>query len=366
MKTKITLFTFLILTAFIFQGCSHKKKAKGPEDEIHVVADSIEFMAIKDALQNSFSKIIHTPQPEELFSIKRHSINSLSTLKLKKNIIIAAPINSGSYTSQYLNSIIDSNVTEMILRDSVFIINKYNLWAENQLVMILSANGIEKLNSNIVEKKDDLFYYFRDASNKRLAKGLYNKKFEQTKVEANLLKNYNWMIYVQADYTLAIEKPEDNFVWLRRGVNTDAERWIFVHWIENSSPELLNADSISAKRNYLTQKYYRTSDESTFVETYDDSDTLTMTSEVNFNGKYALMTQGLWRFNDGSGGGPFISYTIYDEETRRIYILDASIFAPKYFKKGLLQNVDVLLHSFKTESEIDPLVKEKLLEELND
>ncbi len=75
---------------------------------------------------------------------------------------------------------------------------------------------------------------------------------------------------------------------------------------------------------------------------YDDSVAVTMTSEVNFNGKYALMTQGLWRFNNGSGGGPFISYTFYDEETRRIYILDASIFAPKYFKKDLIQSVDVL------------------------
>ncbi|MCW8849862.1 MAG: DUF4837 family protein [Melioribacteraceae bacterium] len=366
MKTKITFITFLILTAFIFQGCSNKKKAKGPEDEIHVIADSIEFTAIKDALQNTFGKIIHTPQPEELFSIKRHSINDLNSLKLYKNIIIAAPINSGSYTSQYLNSIIDSNVTEMILKDSVFIINKYNLWAENQLVMILAANSIEKLDEKIVEKKDDLFYYFRDASNKRLARGLYNKKFEQRKVEANLLKNYGWMMYIQADYTLAVEKPEDNFVWLRRGVNTDAERWIFVHWIENSSPEYLNADSIGLKRDYLTEKYYRTSDETTFVETYDDSVAVTMTSEVNFNGKYALMTQGLWRFENGSGGGPFVSYSFFDEETGRIYILDGSIFAPKYFKKDLIQSVDVLLHSFKTESEVDSLFKEELFEELDD
>jgi hypothetical protein len=366
MKTKITFIILLILSAFILQSCSNKKRAKGPEDEIHVIADSIEFIAIKESLQNTFGKIIHTPQPEELFSIKRHSINDLNTLKLKKNIIIAAPINSGSYTSQYLNSIIDSNVTDLILKDSVFIINKYDLWAENQLVMILSAKGIDQLNSNIIQKKDNLFYYFRDASNKRLAKGLYNKKFEQTKVEASLLKNYKWMMYIQADYTLALEKPEDNFVWLRRGVNTDAERWIFVHWIENSTPEFLNADSIAGKRNYLTQKYYRTSDESTFVETYDDSVAVTMTSEVNFNGKYALMTQGLWRFNNGSGGGPFISYTFYDEGTGRIYILDASIFAPKYFKKDLIQSVDVLLHSFKTESEVDPLIKEDLFEELND
>lgn len=366
MKTKITFFALLILSTLFIQSCSHKKKAKGPEDEIHVVADTSEYLIIKDALQNTFGKIIHTPQPEELFIIKRHSLSELNSLKLKKNIIIAAPINSGSYTSNYLKTIIDSTVNQMIKNDSVFVINKNDLWAQNQLVMILTASDINKLNENINLKKDDLFYYFREASNKRLAKGLYNPKFEQTKIEAEFLTKYKWMMYIQADYQLALDKPEDNFVWLRRGVNTDSERWIFVHWIENSTPEFLHVDSIANQRDRLTQKYYRTSDESTFVELYHDSIAVTMNSEVNFNGKYALMTQGLWRFNDGSGGGPFISYTFYDEKTRRIYMLDASLFAPKYFKKNLIQSVDVLLHSFKTESEVDSVKKEELLEALDD
>jgi hypothetical protein len=76
------------------------------------------------------------------------------------------------------------------------------------------------------------------------------------------------------------------------------------------------------------------------------------------------MTQGLWRFNDNSGGGPFINYTFYDEDTKRIYMLDASIFAPKYLKKSIIQQVDVLLHSFKTEKEISPEHKKEILEEL--
>jgi len=45
-------------------------------------------------------------------------------------------------------------------------------------------------------------------------------------------------------------------------------------------------------------------------------------------------------------------------------MLDASIFAPKYLKKNLLQQVDVLLHSFKTEKEIPTERKKEILEEL--
>ncbi len=361
MKRKITTLSLIVISALLLQNCSTKKKAKGPEDEIHVIADSSEFLLVEDALKETFGKIIHTPQPEQLFQIKRQSINNLKQFQLKKNLIILAPLNSGSYTSEYIGSILDSNVTRLILDDSVSVINRYDLWAHDQLVMILTAKDIKSLESKMLEKKDDLFYYFREKSNKRLAKGLYNPRFEQKNVEAKILNNYGWLMYIQADYQLAMDQPEDNFVWLRRGVNTDMERWIFVHWIEDSSPEFLEVDSITAVRNKLTKKFYRTTDDSAYVELYDE---FRMNTEVNFNGRYALMTQGLWRFNDQSMGGPFISYTFYDEETRRIYMLDASILAPKYLKKSLLQQVDVMLHSFKTESEVDPIRKEEILEEL--
>jgi hypothetical protein len=361
MKTKITILTLLIFSSFLIQSCSTKQNAKGPEDEIYVIADSAEYTVAAEALKETFSKIIHTPQPEELFTIKRQKLSDLNLLKLKKNIIILAPINSGSNTSKFIESIVDSSVKKLYLTDSISVVTKYDLWAQNQLVMILSGSSIEKIASKIIEKKDDLFYYFRETSNKRLAKGLYNAKFEQRKIEAPLLKNYGWLMYVQADYQLALDKPEDNFVWLRRGVNSDMERWIFIHWIENATPEFLNVDSISSERDKLTKKYYRTTDDSAYVELYDE---YRMNTEVNFNGRYALMTQGLWRFNDLSMGGPFISYTFYDEDTRRIYMLDASVLAPKYYKKSILQQVDVLLHSFQTEKEVNPLRKEEILEVL--
>jgi hypothetical protein len=44
------------------------KPAFGPEDEIYVVADSLEFEELQTALETTFEKIIYTPQPEKLFT----------------------------------------------------------------------------------------------------------------------------------------------------------------------------------------------------------------------------------------------------------------------------------------------------------
>ena len=360
------IFTFLIsalvLISFL-NSCESQKPARGEEDVIYVVADSGDYARVEGALKMVFGKIIYTPQPENLFEIKRMKFSDLENVKRKKNIIILGPLNSEFPVAKYINSILDSTAKAMVMSDSAFVINKHDLWYKDQLVMILTAPDLEKLHKNILKHGDDLLYYFREASNQRLSKALYNSRFEKRDIEAKLLKNYGWTIYVQADYLLALDKPEDNFVWLRRAPNSDMERWIFIHWIENASPTFLDPDSIINERNRITKKYYRTASDTAYVELESEYRTVT---EVNFNNRYALMTQGLWRFNDRSGGGPMISYTFYDEASGRIYMLDGSIFAPKYEKKGLIQQVDVMLHSFRTEQELNPELKKEILEALED
>lgn len=360
MKPKfLRFFTLIIIFSILFLvGCDSNKPAIGEEDLIYVVADSTEYYELEGSLRQVFGKVIYTPQPENLFEIKRVPVQRIDEVKNKKNVIITAPLNSGSYTSQYINSILDTNVAELVKSDSEFVFNKYNLWARNQLVSIMTAPTIEQLNKRMLENHEDILYYFQNISNKRLFESVYNPSYERKDIEAKLLDQYGWIVYVQADYMLALDKPEDNFVWLRRAPGSDMERWIFVHWIENASPSILDKDSIYSIRNKLTEKYYKSKDETAYVEI---ADSYINTKEANFLGRYALMTQGLWRMNDKSMGGPFINYTFYDEPTNRIYMLDGSLYAPKYYKKKLIQQVDVLLQSFMTKEDLSEEKIEDLL-----
>lgn len=341
---------FFLLPLLFFIGCdSSNKPATGLEDEIYVMADSAEFSELEIALDSTFEKIINTPQPEKLFTLKRISVNQIDKFKSKKNIILVAPLNSSSTASKYINSIIDSKVKERFQNDPGYIATKQDLWAKNQLVMILSAPTMQELEFKILKDRDNLLYSFQKASDKRLYQSLYAPTYERKNIEGKILRDYGWLIYVQADFKLAISKPEDNFVWLRRSPGSDMERWIFVHWIDNADPSLLNVDSVRSIRNRLTKKYYQTSDDTGYVIIAQDYFTNT---EVNFKGRYALLTQGLWDLNIKGMGGPFINYIFYDEKSKRIYMLDASVYAPKYYKRNLLQQLDVTLQSFMTKSEI--------------
>jgi hypothetical protein len=229
--------------------------------------------------------------------------------------------------------------------------------------MVLISDDMQELEFKILQNKDNLLYAFQKISDSRLYESLYNSRYEQDDIEGKFLKDYGWIIYVQADFKLALDKPEDNFVWLRRSPGSDMERWIFIHWVENTSPENLNPDSIRTIRNKLTEKYYKTTDDSGYVVIAEDYFT---TSEVNFKGRYAILTQGLWELNIKGMGGPFINYTFYDEKSKRLYMLDGSVFAPKYYKRNLIQQMDVTLQSFMTEAELSKDRKEDLLDAAED
>ncbi len=361
---KKLLFINIVLLAFILNSCgAFQKPAVGPEDQIILVADSSDYVVLKSVLDSTFEKIIYTPQPEKLFYFRRIPVGQFSNYQNRKNILIVAPLYSESSTSKYLQSVIDTAVKREVMHDSVAVITKYNLWARDQLVMVLTAPTMKKLELDIAKNSDNLLYLFQKISDKRLYETLYSSEFERKNIEGEFLKDYGWVIYVQADYKVAINDSLNHFVWLRRAPNSSMERWIFVYWINNASPAYLNADSIRAIRNRLTKKYYRTYNDSSYVEIAHYYYT---THEINFKGRYAILTQGLWQLNTFDMGGPFINYTFYDQKTHRIYMLDGSIYAPRYFKRKLIQQMDVTLQSFMTAKQLSKSRTKELLDAVKD
>lgn len=357
MKKFVLLLSALAVIVSLNSCSKEKPAAAGPEDRIYVIADSAEFQTLKTGVDSVFGRIIYTPQPEKTFEIVRRNFSDLESLKNSRNILIIAPLNSGSEVSYYINNLLEDNTKNSVVSGREFVFNKYNLWAQDQLVMVLTSKDMPSLKEKLLANSTSLLDTFRKESGKKLIQSLYMDKYENKQMEAKFLKEYGWIIYVQNDYNLVLDKPQDGFVWLRSLKNNDMARWIFVHWIDKASPDFLNRDSIVKERNRLTQKYLKPAGSGNYVKMTDEYRT---TSEVNFHNKYALLTQGLWEMSDRSMGGPFLNYTFFDEKTKRIYMLDGSIYAPGYLKKNLIRQLDVLLQSFMTEREMDPKKKEEL------
>lgn len=53
-------------------------------------------------------------------------------------------------------------------------------------------------------------------------------------------------------------------------------------------------------------------------------------------------------FRPVGGGGPFVNYTFYDQASDRIYMLDASVFAPGFDKLDFIRQMQAMAHTFRT------------------
>lgn len=355
---KNILLVFLIAITLILQSCEKAyKPAHGAEDEIIVVADTAEFDSLKSSLCTIFEKVIYTPQPEKMFHLKRISLNEIENYQTNKNIILLASLNSSANTSKFVKALIDTSKSINITVDNDRIIPKYNLWAKNQLVMILTAPDISHLEECLEQHKESIFNAFHNISDKRLYESLHNSKFEKLNTEGMLLKQYGWIVCVPSDFTIAENEPDENYICLKSSSGKDMGKWIFVHWIDNASPLYLNEDSIRTIRNRLTASYYNYPGISSFIKIGNDN---CIHDEYTFNGKYALLTQGLWE-DTKETEGPFINYTFYDVNSKRVYMIDGSINAPDYYKRNLIQQLDVLLKSFKTKAELTNEKQDELL-----
>ncbi|HLR32659.1 MAG TPA: DUF4837 family protein, partial [Fodinibius sp.] len=61
-------------------------------------------------------------------------------------------------------------------------------------------------------------------------------------------------------------------------------------------------------------------------------------------------TLGTWRMTNDAMGGPFANFTIYDENTERLFILEFGQFAPKYDKRRFVRQFRTMLRTFSSDS----------------
>jgi hypothetical protein len=57
---------------------------------------------------------------------------------------------------------------------------------------------------------------------------------------------------------------------------------------------------------------------------------------------------GLWYHKKEAKGGPFITYSFYDPETDRTFVIDMILFQPVINSSTLLRQVEIMASTFTT------------------
>lgn len=357
------LFIGLLLATTGCGGGDFRPQAVGKDGEIVVVIDSSYWNGpVGDTLRSTLGEYIGTlPTPERLFDLRAVEVDTESAferVKRLRNVVFVAPLSDSSNEARVIRNSLSADAQAAVLAGDVRTVGvpRENLWRRNQQVYYLTAASEDALVDAIQERSEDMRFLFNRAERVRLQGDMFEKQRQYT-LEDSLMSTHGFAVNVQHDFLIALDTT--NFVWLRR-ILTDTWRSVFVSYIENGDPSLLEDETwIYNTRDSLTQRYVQ-GNLGGWIE-IDRRRPLT-TENINFLDRYGFETRGLWHmvgYNEEGEvapfgmGGPFLTYTFYDEQSGRIYMIDGMVFAPNFPKREFLRQMEVIAYTFRTHADVD-------------
>jgi hypothetical protein len=342
-------------------SCDFKKetallpKASGRPGEMIVVMDSAQWEgSLGESVRATFQQEIKgLPREEYLFKINRvDPIKLNGILKSVKNMVFVVTMDNNSQSSRVLKKYFTKSSVDKIKNNpDIFVFTAVDEFSRGQNVMYLFGNNEESLLSNIDKNKDRLQDYFNTAENKRLHAGLYKAK-ENTNFSDMLIKEHNSSIRIPFGYKLVTNQP--GFIWFRE-INSESDKDIFITYKDYKSEEDFTKSNIISMRDSVAKnQLFEDPDLSyTYIKTETEVPYIpVVTKQVNFNNKFAVETRGLWKTNNISMGGPFISYTLVDEELNRLYYIEGFLYSPGKSQREFMRELEVILNTFQVSSEL--------------
>jgi hypothetical protein len=327
---------------------------------------------VGEAFRSNVAPYINTlPVPERLFSLRQVDLTSQAAYERvqdQKNIVFVAPLSDTTTEANFMRDRLSQEVRNAVEDGQALVVPRPNLWRKSQRVFYVTAADSDQLIRALETQSKQIRESFKEITLDRMEREMFETE-RQYGLEDSLMNTHGFAVNVQHDYQIAAQDLEGpvRTVWLAR-VLVDTRRDLLVHYVEDASPSLITPEWIVDTRDSLTRKYIRGSMAGfARIDKRRELDT----TEEDFLGRYGYQTNGLWHLVadpdsvelDGNyaedeyvemgGGGPFVNYTFYDQQSGRVYMIDGSVFAPTFDKLQFLRQMKVIARTFRTKSEAD-------------
>ncbi|SFF34622.1 DUF4837 family protein [Thermoflexibacter ruber] len=352
----------LAFTAIFLFACSMERSAengnlvpsRGDSGEILLFMDSTKWEGeLGKAVREVFSaRLAGTLREERIFTLRY--INPLAlndVLKSHRNIVMVTSLESSSKETRKLKSFYTEESLKTIEQtDSLFMLLKYEQFAKDQILLFLFSKTDQGLIKQLKANKERLQEIFNSAEVRRLSQRLYKAK-EQTNISKQITEKHGFKVRIPFGYEQVVnEKSTDGkegFLW-HRLLDPEIDKSFFVAYKPYENQNQFEKDSIISWRNQICKKYlYGDPDNK---ESYVVTETLEppVSKPLMVKGRYTMETRGLWKTNNISMGGSFISYVFTDNKKGRIYYAEGFVYAPsKMTKREYIRELQVILTSIE-------------------
>lgn len=348
MKQLFYLFIVSLVVACESSGSDdYKRPAGGSPDEIVVVVDSAVWagsvgIELRKILQAPMQGM---PQDEPLFEV--YQVNPLklnSVLKSAYNMIFVTTLDRRNSQSKEMQAMFTNESLKKIQGDtSFFQVVENDKFAKNQKTLFLFGNNSQELSAHIAKSRSEILHLFETRARELTKARIFRQR--ETALESAISKNHGYNIQIPYGWDLSKDLPD--FVWVRE-LATDKEKNIFIYQQPYRGPQDFN--DLESLRDRITELHLRDSQKpKLFIKRQEIIPVVTR--QVNFNGKFAIEARGLWAVSDMTAGGPFLSYTLVDEENAMLYYIEGYVYHAGGKKKRLMREMDAILSTFTIPSE---------------
>jgi hypothetical protein len=237
----------------------------------------------------------------------------------------------GSLEDSFIKKLLNAEALEATKKDEIVLFKKGDLWAKNQLVLILAVaepqmlwGAVKEYHALIAKILDDNYSRIVKAEFETLPRD--EKTFEE-------LKHHGITFDLPKGWIVDTTHARENFLLIRAH---DPDRTIFYY--RTRKPAHLS-DTVAIKiRNVLTKKYYHGD--------YILKD-MVRAEPFELGNLKGIRLQGAWQNDSLVAGGPFLAFFVTD--SLNLHVIDGALFLPGERKTDYFKRVEVLLNSFKLE-----------------
>lgn len=218
-----------------------------------------------------------------------------------------------------------------------------DVWSFPQMVIRVYAPNAEVLEKVMEGNQQQFIEYYLKTERERMINA-YSRMINNT-ARNTLRDRLGIDMKIPEGYFVA--KEEDRFVWLRRtATREDLDMGVLITVLPYRDPKKdFDHKVIWARRDSITRAHVPGQFAGSYMTTYPDIPPLFR--EINFNERYAVEAQGLWRVEGDFMGGPFINYTMVDEKRNRLINVDAFVYYPNKNKRDYLRQLQALIYSIE-------------------
>ncbi len=227
------------------------------------------------------------------------------------------------------------------LSDSAVIDSRKDVWARPQVVTTISAPSTKALSGLIRQNKLELVSLYHKADlgvvRGRMRKNIY-KTLPKGLREMGIEK-----MYLQEGFENTLDK-ENLQIFRQETKNTTQFFLVYSRPMDN---DILPGTDIIAARDSIGRNYFQGTAENSYFATETLFPPKQFTTQVD--GQFAIETRGLWMAVNDFMGGPFLSYSIYNDKTNEVLTLEGFIYGPDAKKRDVLLEMEGMMTSVKLE-----------------